>query len=367
MRLLFLSIFILSSCNSAPLKTKTVAEQSDVRFESILDRNDVIWGFDFLPDGKVILSERSGKMILFNPTTKKVVELTGLPKIYVSGQAGLLDVRVHPEFSKNQQIYFTYSEPVGEKSSTTALGLATLSGEKLINVKKLFSGKAANENDIHYGSRIEFDFKGHLFITMGDRDERNHAQSLEFHQGKILRLNLDGSVPKDNPFAGNKMALPEIWTLGHRSPQGLALHPETGDLWEAEMGPKGGDEINLIAPKKNYGWPLVTYGKEYWGPKIGNKEKSGYESPITYWVPSISPSAMTFYTGDKFPTWKNNIFLATLSGTHIHRIVMNGKKVEGEEQILNTLEYRWRSLRTGPDGFLYLGTDEGKFGRLIAK
>lgn len=367
MRFSLFLILIVSSCNSHSEKNEIKVTQSSVEFETLLKREDVIWGFDFLPDGKVLLTERGGKMLIFDQSSKKVEEVQGVPKVYDAGQAGLLDVRVHPDFKNNKIIYFSYSEPVGKNESTTALGMGVLNGSQLTGFKKLFAGHAANSNDIHYGSRIEFDGKGHLFLTMGDRDERNKAQNLEFNQGKIMRFNLDGSIPQDNPFVSDKKVRPEIYSLGHRSPQGLSLHPETGELFEAEMGPRGGDEVNVIEAKKNYGWPVITYGKEYYGPKIGETEKSGYEQPMVYWVPSISPSGMAFYTGDKFPEWKNNLFLGTLSGNHIRRLVLNGKKVEKQEELLNSLEYRWRSVRSGLDGYLYLGTDEGRFGRLIKK
>lgn len=367
MRFSLFLILLVASCNSHSEKNETKSIQSGVDFETLLQREDVIWGFDFLPDGKVVLTERGGKMVVFDPSSKKAEVVTGVPKVYDAGQAGLLDVRVHPDYKNNNIIYFSYSEPVGKSESTTALGMGVLKGNQLTDFKKIFTGAGPNSNDIHYGSRIEFDGKGHLFLTMGDRDERNKAQKLEFNQGKIMRFNLDGSIPQDNPFVGQKEARGEIYSLGHRSPQGLALHPVTGELFEAEMGPRGGDEVNIIQPKKNYGWPVITYGKEYYGPKIGETEKNGYEQPMVYWVPSISPSAIAFYTGDKFPEWKNSLFLATLSGNHIRRLVLNGNKVEKQEEFLNKLEYRWRSVRTGPDGYLYLGTDEGRFGRLIKK
>lgn len=362
---MILSLLVVSfTLLSSPASAKVV---KDYKFETLLERKDVIWGFDFLPDGKVIMTERGGKMLVFDPAKKASVELKNVPKVYTAGQAGLLDVRVHPDFKKNNIIFFTYSEPIGDDESTTALGMATLNGNELKDVKKLFSGHQPNDNDIHYGSRIEFDKNGHLFMTMGDRDERNRAQDPAFHQGKVLRFNLDGSVPKDNPFASDKSKKAEVWSMGHRSPQGLTLHPETGELWEAEMGPRGGDEVNVIEKGKNYGWPLITFGREYYGPKIGQTTKPGLEQPLVYWVPSISPSAITFYTGDKIPKLKNSLFLGTLSGTHLHRVVLDGKKVVDQEELLSDLDYRFRSVRTGPDGYLYMGTDEGRFGRLLLK
>jgi aldose sugar dehydrogenase len=339
---------------------------SKVKFEKIFEVKDVIWGFDFLPDGKIIFTEREGRMSLFDPQTKKTQLLKNVPKVHTAGQAGLLDVRVHPEFAKNSLIYFTYAEPIGKDKSTTALGMARLSGSELMDVKKKFSAHEPNDNDIHYGSRIEF-HDNHLFFTIGDRNERPQVQNLSFHIGKVIRLKMDGSVPSDNPFVGDKNAKPEVWALGIRSPQGLTINPATNELWESEMGPRGGDEINLVKPGKNYGWPDVTFGREYHGPSIGPSTKPGIEEPLTYWVPSISPSAIAFYTGDKIPAWKNNLFIATLSGRHIRRVVWEGKKVAQQEELLKDLGLRWRSIRMGKDGDLYLGTDEGQFGRLISK
>lgn len=367
MRYLVLALLISSSCQSRTEGPEAKPSPLKIKFETLVEKEDVIWGFDFLPDKRVIVTVRSGEMFIYDPTTKKTTKLKGLPKIYSAGQAGLLDVRVHPDFKKNNHIYFTFSEPVGEDQSTTVLGVAELKGDELKNYKPLFKGVSANDNDIHYGSRIEFDNKGHLFVSMGDRGERHKAQSLDNHIGKIMRLNLDGSIPDDNPYKGVKGSKSEIWSYGHRNPQGLTIHPNTGELWEAEMGPRGGDEVNLIEAKKNYGWPEVSYGREYHGPKIGEKQKPGMEQPLVYWVPSISPSGISFYTGDKIPEWKKSLFLANLSGNHIRRVVFNGKKVEKQEKILEELGYRWRSVRTGPDGYLYFGTDEGRFGRIVLK
>ena len=338
---------------------------SNYKLDVLLQRKQVVWGFDFLPDNKIIFTERSGKMFVFDEKSKVVMELKGLPKIYEAGQGGLLDVRAHPEFKANNIIYFTYSEPIGKDESTTALGQALLKGNELSEVKKLFTGHEPNDNDIHYGSRIEFDLKGHLFLSMGDRDQRHRAQDLAYHQGKILRLNLNGSVPTDNPWFNTSNAKKEIWSYGHRNPQGLTRNPVTNEIWEAEMGPRGGDELNIIRQKNNYGWPLITYGREYYGPKIGEQSRPGMEQPIVYWVPSISPSAISFYTGNKMPEWKNNLFVATLSGTHLRRLVVENDKVTKQEELFSSLEYRWRNIRTGPDGYLYFSTDEGRLGRII--
>jgi glucose/arabinose dehydrogenase len=339
--------------------------RADAKFEELFKINDSIWGMDFLPDGRMIFTAREGKMFLFDLNTRVATEVKGLPKVYASGQGGLLDVRLHPEFAKNSYVYFTYAEPQGDLA-TTALMRAQLVGNELKNAQKLFTGLKANDEDVHFGSRLEFDGAGYLYMTMGERGERDEAQNMTRHQGKVLRFKDDGSVPSDNPFVGKKDARPEIWSLGHRSPQGLVRHPISEDLWEVEMGPRGGDEVNLLKRGANYGWPVITYGKEYWGPGIGEKKKAGMEQPVVYWVPSISPSGATFYTGDKYPQWKHHLFLATLSGEHVRRLEIKDNKVIKQETLLSKLEYRWRSLRTGPDGYLYLGSDEGRIGRLLA-
>jgi glucose/arabinose dehydrogenase len=361
-------IFIYLTLTLSSFAVQSAAKvDSSYKLDVLLQTKQVIWGFDFLQDNKIIFTERRGKMFVFDEKSKTTTEVKGLPKIYEAGQGGLLDVRVHPGFIKNNVIYFSFSEPIGKDESTTALGQAVLKGDQLSDFKKLFSGHEPNDNDIHYGSRIEFDLKGHLFLSMGDRDQRHRAQDLGYHQGKILRLNLDGSVPSDNPWFQTSNAKKEIWSFGHRNPQGLTRNPLTNEIWEAEMGPRGGDEINIVRAKNNYGWPLITYGREYYGPKIGEKSKPGMEQPLVFWVPSISPSAISFYTGDKMPEWKNNLFVATLSGTHLRRLVVENEKVSKQEELFMELDYRWRNIRTGPDGYLYFSTDEGRLGRIIRK
>ncbi len=330
------------------------------QFELLTQQTDVIWGFDFLSSGEILFTERQGKLKQLDLKSKTVSEFKGVPKVWTQGQGGLLDVRV-----KETKVFLTFSEPMPDGTATTALGSAEIKGKDLVNFRKLFSAIASNRNEIHFGSRIEFDDNGHVFITVGDRNDRPKVQDLSFHNGKIIRLNEDGSVPSDNPFVTKKSAKPEIWSVGHRSPQGLAMRPATKELWMAEMGPRGGDEVNLILPGKNYGWPNVTYGREYYGPKIGVTAKDGTEPPIIYWVPSISPSGIAFYTGDRFPKWKNDLFLGTLSGMHLRRVVLDGKKVIKQEELLRDLNLRFRNVRAGPDGYLYLSTDDGKIGRLV--
>ncbi|HEX4925446.1 MAG TPA: PQQ-dependent sugar dehydrogenase [Bdellovibrionales bacterium] len=338
------------------------SEGQKFKFETLAERKSIVWGFDFLQDGRIIFTERDGNVGIFDPKTKSVTTLSKPPKVWAKGQGGMLDVRVH--YKDANKIYLSYSEPADD-GATTAVATATLSGSELSDFKKIFTAHEPNDNQIHFGSRIEFDGKGHIFVTIGDRNERHRAQSLQYHTGKIVRLKEDGSVPQDNPFVKTKDAKPEIWSLGHRSPQGLVRHPETGELWEAEMGPRGGDEVNLIKAGANYGWPVVTFGREYWGPRIGEgTSKAGMEDPVAHWVPSISPSGMTIYNGDQFPKWKGNIFLGCLSGTHLRRLVVSGGKVVKQEELLAKLGLRVRNVRPGPDGFLYLSTDDGRIARL---
>jgi aldose sugar dehydrogenase len=273
----------------------------------------------------------------------------------------MLDVRVHPD---KKRLFFSYSEPSGG-GATTALGTATLENGALKNFRKIFAAHQPNSNRIHFGSRVEFDGQGHLFLSIGDRNERQRAQKLDNHQGKIIRLREDGSIPEDNPFRSREGARAEIWSYGHRNPQGLAWREETGELWSAEMGPRGGDELNLIKPGSNYGWPEVTKGREYWGPRIGKEKLEGMVDPVVNWTPSISPSGLTFYTGEAFPKWKGNAFLACLSGSQLRRVVFDGAKVVQQEALLEKVGARFRQVRTGPDGFLYLSTDDGRIVRLV--
>jgi glucose/arabinose dehydrogenase len=302
-----------------------------IETQTLLKEKDVIWGFDFLNEKEIIFSLRGGYLKILNLENKQVKEIKGLPKVFAKGQGGLLDVRISPK-NKNQ-IYFTYSLPSGKDSATTALAKATLVGDQLTEFINLYTSTDPTDEVIHFGSRIEFDQKGeHLFFTIGDRNQREKVQDLNSSIGKVIRLKLDGSNPKDNPFSNfasqsgqtdinpannlkvsdpakeslrtqkpnSKSARPEIWSYGHRSPQGLSRHPLTGEVWLSEMGPRGGDELNLIQGGVNYGWPEVTYGREYWGPRIGVEQKENVKNPVAYWVPSISPSGMDFYRGDKF-------------------------------------------------------------------
>lgn len=359
-------LFLLSSLVYLPLASALDFKSDGVNLtvEALTQQNDIIWGFDFLDANRIIFTERSGQLKILNLSDKKIESIMGAPAVWSRGQGGLLDIRVHPKI-KNK-IFLTYSETVDKDKATTAFGMGDLVGQSIKNFRKIFSAGSANNNGEHFGSRIEFDDQDHVFITVGDRGDRPKVQNKDLYLGKIIRLNLDGTIPNDNPFA--KEGPKETWTLGHRSPQGLSWHVQKKQLWEAEMGPQGGDEINMIVKGENYGWPIVTYGREYSGPKIGEGvEKAGMKSPITYWVPSISPSGIAFYFGDKIPKWKGNLFVGTLSGSHIRRLVFRGDKVIQQEELLKDMNLRFRNVRTGPDGWLYFSTDQGHIMRIKTK
>lgn len=331
------------------------------KYEVLNQTEDVIWGFDFLSPTEIIFTERAGKLKILDLKTKKVTEIAGVPIVYAKGQGGLLDVRVQD--TKNKIIYFSYAEPV-DRLSTTSLARAEVNGKELKNFKKIFTAKPAGSGNIHYGSRIEFDGNGLLYLTVGERNERKEVQNLGSHLGKIVRLKLDGTAAPGNPYEKDKKALPEIWSIGHRSPQGLSLDPPGKNLWMSEMGPRGGDEINLVKPGQNYGWPDITYGREYTGFKIGPGQKQGVTDPVVYWVPSISPSGLSFYTGKNFSSWTGDLFVGNLSGQHLRRLKIKDNIVIEQEELLGDLRLRFRHVRNGPDGNLYFSTDEGHIARL---
>lgn len=362
--LLFVTSLLINFSNAFAGDFKSAG--TNLTTEQLTQQNDVIWGFDFLDENKIIFTERSGQLKTLNLIDKKVETISGAPKVWTSGQGGLLDVRVHPKIKT--KIFLTYSEPIESDKATTAFATADLDGLNLKNFHRIISAGSPNNIEAHFGSRIEFDNQDHIFITIGERFDRPKVQDKKTYLGKILRFNLDGTVPNDNPFVKDGSGLKEIWTLGHRSPQGLAWNSSKKQLWQAEMGPMGGDELNLIKKGANYGWPLVTYGREYTGEKIGDGgEKRGMTGPVVYWVPSISPSGIGFYFGDKIPKWKGNLFVGCLSGTQLRRLVFKGDKVVQQEELLKDMNLRFRNVRTGPDGWLYFSTDQGHIMRIKTK
>ncbi len=322
---------------------------------TVYQGDNVVWGFVFLNNSEMLITHRSGQLTHHDLRSKKSVVLSG-PQVRVKGQGGLLDVQVYPH-NKKTFVYFTFSEE-HQDQVTTSLARGIWESKKIKNLKTLFQAKVRSTTGRHFGSRLVFK-DNFIFMTVGDRGERKWAQELSTHQGKILRLTLDGKPAPGNPFLNHDGALPEIWSYGHRNPQGIDKHPKTQQIWSCEMGPKGGDELNLIQKGKNYGWPVITYGTEYHGPKIGGTQKKGMEQPVAHWVPSISPSGMAFYKGQK-TEWKNNLFLANLSGQHLRRLVLKDQRVIKQEKLFSELNERFRHVRSGPDGHLYFSTDSGK-------
>lgn len=327
------------------------------------------WSVAFLPNGDMLITEKPGRLRIARNGTLEPQPIAGVPEVWAVGQGGLLEVLPHPEFSQNQFLYLTYSKPcAAEKSATTALARGKFDGKALTEVRDLFVADNCNTGNPHYGSKLAWGRDGLLYMTIGERGDRNRAQNTASHGGKLLRLREDGSVPPDNPFVGKEGYKPEIYSYGHRNGQGLAFHPITGALWENEHGPQGGDELNIIVPGKNYGWPVATYGREY--PPNGSRisevpSKDGIEEPMTVWVPSIGISGLMFYTGDKFPDWQGNIFVGGLSGLAVHRLGFNEKLgLLGRETMLSTLRQRIRDVRQGPDGFIYLAVDANPGGVL---
>lgn len=364
-----LSSIFLTLTASAKNKTLSTFESEGmkIRTEQLADGLDVVWGFDFLPRNRMILSERDGQMKVLDLKTLKLQKVSGIPAVVEKGQGGLLDVVLHPQFEKNRWVYFSYSAEA-EGGYTTRLARAKLDENRavLTEMQVLFTAQPAFSTAHHFGSRIVLDGKGFLYLTVGDRGHREKAQDLATHNGKILRLNEDGSIPKDNPFKNKDGSPSAIWSYGHRNPQGLTMHPSTGEIWEQEHGPRGGDEINLIEKGANYGWPVITYGREYHGPKIGEgTEKKGLAQPVKHFTPSIAPSGLTFYTGDVFQKWQGDLFSGALVLMHLNRLRMDGRKAVQEERLLESLGERIRNVRQGPDGLLYLSTDSGKILRLV--
>jgi glucose/arabinose dehydrogenase len=342
----------------APFLTANVA--FDVRV--ITNKLEHPWALAFLPDGKMLVTERPGRMRIVDANGGVSEPLRGVPEVDARGQGGLLDVVVDPSFATNQTIYFSYAEP-REGGNGTAVARARLDGDRLVDLKVIWRMEPTLDSPNHFGSRLVFARDGTLFITTGERfipQGRKQAQRLDSDLGKIVRIYPDGRIPDDNPFVGTPGARPEIWSYGHRNIQAAAINPETGALWEVEHGTRGGDEINVIEKGKNYGWPTIAYGIEYAGGKIGKgiTQAPGLEQPIYYWDPVIAPSGMAFYTGDLFPAWRGSLFVGGLAGKHVARLTLQGTRVIGEERLLADRGVRFRDVRVGPDGALYLLTDE---------
>ena len=342
------------------LLTFSNATFAKIKMELIKDKLDVIWGMDFIGD-KLIVTEKKGKIKLIDLKTKAVTLIDGAPEVFAKGQGGLLDIKKHPDFSKNKRIYLTYSKSL-KKKNTTALGFGTLEGEKLRNFKEIFAAKGDADSKKHFGSRIAFDENNKIFICVGERGTRDNAQDLTNNFGKIMRLNDDGSIPKDNPFVGNKEALDSIWSYGHRNPQGLVYDLPTKTLYEMEHGPRGGDEINIIKKGQNYGWPKASYGKEYWNPfSVGDEKVKGTKQPLKYFTPSIAPSGLIHYKSDKFAELKGALISGALALTHLN---IYFPETEKEIRLFEEKKMRVRAVSTNKAGDIYFSTDAGQIFKL---
>lgn len=322
------------------------------------------WSLAFLPGGDLLVTEKTGKLRLVRQGILDAKPIMGLPKIEVSGQGGLMDVALHPDFSNNKLVYISYSAR-NSNGIGTEVARGRLQGHRLQNVQVIFRARPKSSGGRHFGSRLLFDAKGYLFITLGDRGRRRQAQLTTSHLGSVIRLYDDGRVPPDNPFVNKPNFLPGIYSYGHRNVQGIAVNPTTKQIWTHEHGPRGGDEVNILRKGANYGWPVITFGVNYSGSIITEKKSSpGMEQPLVYWVPSIAPSGMAFYSGDKFPNWKGDMFVGALAGSHLRRLEIRDDKVVEQEQLLQDLGERVRDVRSGQDGYLYILTDSSD-GRII--
>ena len=313
------------------------------------------WGIEVLPDGRVLVTERSGEILII-ANGKLTDEKITVPNVFVHGQGGLMDITVHPDYEKNGWIYLSYSK-IGNDGGGTTIARAKLDGNKLSSMEELFSAQPFTDAGAHFGCRIVFDGKGYMFFSSGERGTKENSQNLRNHLGKILRLHDDGRVPTDNPFVNDKKARPEIWSYGHRNPQGVVYDRESNTLWAVEHGPKGGDELNKVEKGKNYGWPVITYGIDYNGTPISDiQQKEGMEQPVRYWVPSIAPCGMAQVKGDKFPNWKDNFLVGALAHTHVARVELKDGKYVKEEKLLDKIG-RVRAVEQGPDGLIYVATE----------
>ena len=334
------------------------SEEESFRVVKTVDSLEHPWAMTWLPDRRMLITERPGRIMLVDDDS--TTSLSGVPEVWAEGQGGLLDVRLHPNYEKTGWIYLTYSAS-GESGGGTVLSRARLEGTSLTDVETLYEQTPFVEDDIHFGSRIAFPGDGTMLVTMGERGQRGEgpgAQDSTNTIGTTIRLNLDGSIPDDNPFVGRDEIPDVIYSYGHRNQQGMAIHPETGEAWQHEHGPHGGDELNLIEPGRNYGWPAVTYGDEYSDQSpIGGTEAPGMTQPVEYWDPSPALSGMAFYTGDKFPNWQNDLFMGALSHTKVLRVELDGQTVAHQEELVRAELGRVRDVATGPDGYLYLLTD----------
>ena len=355
----------LVACEQAPAQGPATASpqpastNEGVRADTVARGLARPWALEFLPDGRMLVTERGGTLRIVSADGTISAPLGGVPEVQAAGQGGLLDVALDPKFGENRLVYLSYSEPGEDGTSGTSVARGRLGDGRLENVQVIYRQQPKVRSSAHFGSRLVFARDGNLFVTQGDRASfRDRAQDLESGIGKVVRIAPDGSIPRDNPFVRRRDARPEIWSYGHRNAQAAAVHPETGQLWTVEHGARGGDELNHPEKGRNYGWPLITYGVDYSGRRIGEgAEREGLEQPVYYWDPVIAPSGMTFYTGDAFPGWKGDALIGSLQGGGLVRLTMDRGRVTHERRYLGSLGERVRDVQQGPDGFVYLLTD----------
>lgn len=313
------------------------------------------WGIAFLPDGRILVTERAGQIVIFQDG-KPLDQVIEIPDVFVHGQGGLMDIKLHPDYEDNGWIYLSYAKK-GEGGGGTVIARTKLEGNQLTGFEELFSAQPLSESGVHFGSRIVFDGNGHIFFSSGERGTKENSQTLSNHLGKVLRLHEDGRIPDDNPFVNTEGAKPEIWSYGHRNPQGLVYDASTNTLWDVEHGPRGGDELNKVEKGKNYGWPEITYGINYDGTPITDKtEQEGMEQPATYWVPSIAPCGMMQINGDRYSEWKNSLLIGALALKHIARVEVKDGKYVNQERLLDQMA-RVRAVEESPDGYIYVATE----------
>jgi glucose/arabinose dehydrogenase len=360
LNLLLIALSAIALFNCGQNKDLPVTTSDDQKFmvDTLAKGFANPWGLAFLPDGRILVTERKGEIRIFENGKISEEKIENVPAVYTNGQGGLLDIQLHPDYANNGWIYLSYAQPNADSSGATTIARAKLNGNALTDLQQIFVAQPFVNSGVHFGSRIVFDGEGHIFFSCGERGTKENAQTLTNHLGKIIRLNEDGSVPSDNPFVDSTNAKPEIWSYGHRNPQGLYYDKTTKILWEVEHGPKGGDELNRVEKGKNYGWPVITYGINYDDTPITDiTTKEGMEQPVYYWVPSIATCGMTLVTGDKYPGWKNDVLVGGLVLTHVARIDLNAEwKSVKYEKLLDKVG-RVRLVTQSPDGFIYVLTE----------
>ncbi|WP_136467127.1 PQQ-dependent sugar dehydrogenase [Flagellimonas onchidii] len=363
----FFVVMLSTSCAQKRDNSINLPKTIDFTIEAVVSNLQNPWGMVFLPNGGILITEKAGKLLHFK--NGRTTEITSLPDVYVRGQGGLLDIALHPNYEQNGWLYLSYSSnDGGGKGGNTTIMRAKLDNSKLVEKKVLYKAAPNTTKGQHFGSRFVFDNDGYLYFSVGDRGNRDvNPQDVSRDGGKIYRLHDDGQIPEDNPFVSKSGAKAAIYSYGHRNPQGMAVHPETGKLWEHEHGPRGGDEINIVEKGKNYGWPVITYGINYSGTKITDEtSRPGMEQPLYQWTPSIGPCGMTFVSSNNYPKWKGNLLVGSLAFQYLERLVIENNKVVYREKLLDGMG-RVRNVKQAPDGFIYVGIEGKGIYKLIPK